>query len=261
MELITNKNNNTLKYITQLNKNAKNRRTEKAFVTEGIRLCYDAYLSGCTIKITIISETLCDKKNEKVEKILSKSEKVYLVSDKILSDISDTKTPQGIICVIKSLDKYSSFDKIIQNGRILALEDIQDPNNLGTILRTAEAFGIDCVILTKGCCDIFSPKVVRGSMGAVFRQPFIIVDTLDEIINAYNKVGTTYATVLSSTASILGTSYFDKNSLVVIGNEGNGIKETTQNICKEHLFIPMNGKAESLNASVAASIIMWEMVK
>lgn len=261
MEIISSKNNNTIKYISGLNKSAKARKKEGCFSCEGLRICYDAFLSGAEIEIVVFTKEMFGKNEDKITEISRRAKKSFMIDDKLFPLISDTKSPQGIICVVKTLDKYPSFDKIIQNGRVLTLEDIQDPNNLGTILRTAEAFNIDCVLLTKGCCDVYSPKVVRGSMGALFRQNFCIIDGFADFLTEFNKLGTSYAAILDDKAQSLKNISFDKNSLVVIGNEGNGIKESTARLCTDSVYIPMDGKAQSLNASVAASILMWEMVK
>ena len=241
MKHITAKDNPTLKFIQKLLKSAKFRRESSAFVCEGKRLCEDALFSGCEIISLIVSYTALDKYSDLTEKISQKSEEAIVLPDSLYAKISDTKTPQGILCVIKTLDNPSLFDKIKCNGKFLALDNIQDPVNLGTILRTAEAFGIDGIILSSDCCDIYSPKVVRGSMGAVFRLSYTIVD--------------------SGNAEKLTDISFDGSCVVCIGNEGNGLRRSVIGACGKAFTIPMNGRAESLNAAIASSVIMWEMVK
>ena len=127
---------------------------------------------------------------------------------------------------------------------------MQDPNNLGAILRSAEAFGIDGIVMSEDCCDIYSPKVVRGSMGAVFRIPFVICSSISSFLKE-NTYLDSFAAVVDSNAI----------RITVVGNEGNGLKQETIDVCKNKITIPMRGKAESLNASAAASIIIWEMIK
>ena len=138
---------------------------------------------------------------------------------------------------------------------------MQDPINLGTILRSAEAFGISAVVLTRDCCDVYSPKVTRGSMGAVFRLPFYITDDLPALIGEFNRYGTSFAAVLDKDSVSLDECSFEGAALAVVGNEGNGLTEDTVKACTHKLYIPMSGKAESLNVSAAASIILWEMKK
>ena len=131
---------------------------------------------------------------------------------------------------------------------------------MGTILRTAEAVGIDGIVLSDDCCDIYSPKVVRGSMGAVFRIPFTVVSSIKDFISAHKDI-TSYASVVSGDAEKITDVKFSDSSLLVIGNEGNGVKASTIEACDKKITIPMNGRAESLNASAAAAILIWEMVK
>ena len=183
-----------------------------------------------------------------------------MVTPEIFAYISDTQTPQGFLCVVKTLDKSCQFDTIKGNGKMIALDNMQDPNNLGTVLRSAEAFGVSGVILSSDCCDIYNPKVVRGSMGAVFRLPFCICDTVVEFLNE-NPGITSYAAVVDADAkSVTGFDY-QAPCVAVIGNEGNGLKPQTVEACSHKLTIPMKGKAESLNASAAAAILIWEMTK
>ncbi|MGN0558059.1 MAG: TrmH family RNA methyltransferase [Acutalibacteraceae bacterium] len=256
---ITSKENPAIKNVIKLKSSAKRRKEQSLFIAEGLRLCYDAFISKAEITSTFVTEQAMSKYSEKIEQIKAVSTDFYIVDEKIFSLISDTKTPQGVICVIKILDKSNSFDTMNYNGKLLALDNVSDPQNLGTILRTAEAFGIKGVILSEGCCDIYSPKVVRGSMGAIFRVPFIITDDLPSFIRSSHCAS--YAAVLDEKSVSVKEISFEENSIVVIGNEANGITAETLKACDKSVIIPMSGRAESLNAAVAASILMWEMVK
>ena len=131
---------------------------------------------------------------------------------------------------------------------------------MGTVLRSCEAFGVTGVIMSADCCDVFSPKVVRGSMGAVFRLPFIICDTIADYLEAHPQLNS-YAAVVDSDAEPLTEVKFDLPCVAVIGNEGNGLKPQTIDSCNHRITIPMGGKAESLNASAAAAVLIWEMIK
>lgn len=261
MDIIKSKENKNIKYISKLIQSSKFRKIEHKFVCEGIRICLDALNSKACIDTLLCTESALDKYSNSINNLIDISEKFICCEDRIFSAISDTKTPQGVLCVIKTLDKTSYFDTIKNNGKVLALDNIQDPLNLGTILRSADAFGIDGVVLSEDCCDLYSPKVVRGSMGAVFRLPVVIVSDLASYITDNFKDYDTYACVLDDTAFTVNNVNFASSVLTVVGNEGNGVSDKVIKSCKNKLYIPMNGDAESLNASVAASIVMWEMVK
>lgn len=257
---ITSRDNSNIKNAVKLKNSSKFRRQSGLFIAEGLRICFDAMLSGAEINTLFVTEKAANKYSEKVNNLASYSVKSFIVSDKIFELISDTDNSQGIVCVIKALDKISEFDTIKKNGKIIALDNVQDPNNLGTVLRSAEAFGIDCVVMSRDCCDIYSPKVVRGSMGAIFRLPFIVCSSIEEFLSDNPELNS-YAAVIDSDAVCLGSVDFSTPCVAVIGNEGNGLKQNTIDACDFKITIPMSGNAESLNASVAASIIIWEMIK
>ena len=260
MNRITAKDNPLIKHIKKLIKSAKYRRESGEFVAEGARLCEDAFQSDAEITTLVVSENALEKYADIINKISQNINSFYVVSDSLFSSLSDTKSPQGILCVIKTLDKSTLFDKIKDNGKFLALDNVQDPSNLGTILRTAEAVGIDGIVMSKDCCDIYSPKVVRGSMGAVFRLPYIITETIEGFVKSH-RVLSSYASVVDRNAAKITDISFNAPCIVAIGNEGNGLKRTTVEACDSSFTIPMKGRAESLNAAVAASIIIWELVK
>ena len=261
MELITSKENQTIKRIKKLLSSASFRREEGLFVAEGVRLCTDALLSAAEVVTALFSESFARKCPDLVEWTAQVCRERYLVRDSIFSAVSDTKTPQGVLFVIKRLDKTLDFDTMKKNGKILALESVQDPVNLGTILRSAEALGADAVVLSRDCCDIYAPKVIRGSMGAVFRLPFMTADSLPDYIAAFNRVGTSYAAVLDRDSRVAQECDFSSLSLCALGNEGSGLTPATVAACTHKVFIPMAGGAESLNVSAAAAILLWEMIR
>lgn len=260
MVILSSKDNINVKNAIKLKSAAKFRRKTGEFVAEGVRICIDALISGAEISVFFSTQTAADKYPDDFASLKNYAHKTYIVSDDVFYSMCDTETPQGFLCIIKALDKISEFDTINKNGRYIALDNLQDPSNLGTVLRTAEAFNIDGVILSGDCCDIYSPKVVRGSMGAVFRIPFIKCGEIDEFLSLHTELNS-YAAVVSDKAQKVGSVSFIKPCITVIGNEGNGLKTKTVAACKNSVTIPMSGKAESLNAAVAASIIIWEMMK
>nr|WP_303693043.1 RNA methyltransferase [Ruminococcus bromii] len=260
MTILSSKDNSNIKNAVKLRKSAKYRRESGLFIAEGVRICMDAMLSKACIDTFFASEKAGEKYADDFLKLQKYSDKTFIVSDKIFNQMCDTESPQGFLCVIKALDKTACFDKIKTGDKFLALDNLQDPGNLGTILRTAEALNVTGIVLSADCCDIYSPKVVRGSMGAVFRLPFVVSDTISGYLNAHSELES-YAAVVSALADKITTTPFVSPCIVAVGNEGNGLKEETISACKHKITIPMEGRAESLNAAVAASIIMWEMMK
>ena len=221
-------------------------------MAEGVRLCRDAAYSGVRILRMFYTEEALER-YPKMWSCCGKSGKSFLLSQQLAGGLSATVTPQGIFCVCAMLDKTDCLDKMDASGHLLGLEDIQDPSNLGTILRTAEALGVGGVILTKGCCDIYSPKVLRGSMGAVFRLPLMMADAMEQAVKELKQKGFVTLAAVPNRGS--GEHYPDRFTLptaVLVGNEGNGLKPETVSVCHRRVTIPMLGRAESLNALIAA---------
>ena len=253
---ITSKDNDIIKRISDLQSSAKKRKEEGIFVLEGQRLCCDALINGFDIMALAVSETAMERLESDCHKLAEIAQASYILSDRIFEKISDTVTPQGIIC----LCKIPNFDlnKIDKKGKYIALENLQDPSNLGAISRTAEALGINGIIISGGC-DPYSSKSLRASMGALLRLPVIRVSDILDFSKSYGF--TTYASVVDKTADKINDMRILEGSIVLIGNEGNGLDALTIERCDKTFTIPMSGNAESLNAAVAASIIMWEMCK
>lgn len=254
---ITSKENETVKQIMQLQKSAKHRRESGFFVLEGLRLCLDAVNNGCAPEIVVATSSFLSENSESARELFEKANKKYEVSDTIFKKISDTATPQGIL----SLNKIPSFSapNFSENSKLIVLENIQDPANLGAVSRTAEALGIDGIIIDGGC-DPYSSKSLRASMGALLRIPVYSINNSIDFLKT--KGIKTYASVVNcNTAKALGSFRLDKRCAVYIGNEANGLTASTISKCDERITIPMSGRAESLNAAVAASILMWEMCK
>lgn len=259
MEYISSKDNPNIKLFQKLSESKKYRTQYGMFVLEGIRLCTDAATEN-NINILMITEDANEKFGSSLQKIIDKSEKTIYISNELGKKLSDTGTTQGVFCICNILDKIQLTSKIKNNGRYIVLDNLQDPGNVGTIIRTADAVGIDAIIMC-GCCDIYNPKVIRSTMGSVFRIP-IIIDSIDNVIDIFNKTNIiTYASVVDDTAEELTSCDFSKSCAVVIGNEGNGLSQETVNKCKHKLTIRMKGNVNSLNAAMAAGIIMWEMLR
>lgn len=229
------------------------------FPVEGARLCLEALNNGLIITSFLVTESAKERYPEIVSAI-SEEFTPDIINDDISAYISDTKSPQGVFITAKILDKTASAGKIVNGGKYIILDNLQDSGNIGTIIRTCDALGIDGVILSPDCADIYSPKIVRSAMGSLFRLPVIIAE-LTETISSMKKAGfEVYAAVLDETAQSISDLSLGKNIAVVIGNEGNGVSDEVINACGKKLYIPISG-AESLNAAVAASIISWEMTR
>lgn len=256
-KLITSKENSLIKLISALQTSAGKRKENGLFVLEGLRICFDAYDNGIHFDKLIISESAARKYPDDIELLASKSDDGYIIPDELFKRISDTSSPQGIMAVAPIPSKTVS--EIDKNGRYIALENIADPGNLGAVSRTAEALGVSGIIISTGSCDPFSPKALRASMGTLLRMPVII---LENFSNDIRDIGlTTYSCVVDKEAKNINDIAFKRGSMLIIGNEANGITNQTKQNSDFLITIPMSGRAESLNAAVAASISMWEMMK
>ena len=258
MQLITSKDNEIVKHIKKL-ADKKYRDQNNCYIVEGIKLVEEAIQEDALIQKIVICEE--STKTSQISKNLmyeiAKYDCVY-VTEKIFKTISQVMTPQGIMAVIKK-NKERPIVKYNEDI-IVALDDIQDPGNLGTILRTVDSVGLKQLIVSKGTVDVYNSKVVRSSMGAIFRIEVIEVENLKETIemirrNDYNLL----VTSLQTEESIYDINY--KKKVIVIGNEANGVSKEIQDMADQKVKIPMLGKTESLNASVATGIILYEYVR
>ena len=261
MELISSRNNDKIKYAVKLRELARFRRENGEFFAEGARLCSDAAKSGVTIRALFVTEGALKKYGEYIKDIENAAEEIYTVSDEVSEKLSDTKNGQGVFCICKMLDKNTNIGKIKYNGKYIVLEEISNPQNFGAICRTAEALGLDGVIVGGGC-DIYNPKALRASMGSLFRLNVFSCDTLKELLCGLQKNGmNVYAAVPDRGALAVTHADMTKGTAIVIGNEGDGISEEVKNASTSLITVPMKGRAESFNASAAASIVMWEMMR
>lgn len=254
-EYIYSLNNATVKKAASLFKKSA-RDKEGLFLIEGDSLVIDAYEKGIILTAVFIYEnaSLPAEIINKLEKVCGK---VYITSEQVMKKITDLNTPPVVIACAKIPEiSYSAIKK----GNYILLEDLQDPGNIGAVIRTAAALSIDGVLVCGGC-DIYSGKVLRGSMGASLTFPvFRFSNAKEAIERLHSKGNKVYAAVLNKNAKPIGEYSLGKGAVVAIGNEGNGLKEETVNMCDGSLYIPISN-IESLNAAVAASICIWEMSK
>ena len=254
--MITSVSNQRIKNLTNLMQKSKARREQDVFITEGVKMFLEADMK--IIKEVYVSESFYEKgtAREKMEQC-----NYEVLSDELFKKVSDTQTPQGILCVMKQF--HYALEDLFQkeNPLFLILEDIQDPGNLGTMMRTAEGAGVDGVIMTKATVDIYNPKTIRSTMGSIYRMPFMYSDDLPGVMKQLQeKKVTLYA------AHLKGTSFYHEldyrgGTAFLIGNEGNGLKEETAQAADVYMKIPMQGKVESLNAAVASVILMYEAAR
>lgn len=252
--MITSRENPMVKRCRKLQSSGKARREEGLFLAEGTRLCREVFSCGLTVEAVLATAEALSK-----NPWLGERGEVVEIAPEVSAAISDTQSPQGVFCLCQIPPSPSLT--ILPKGRYLLLDRLQDPGNLGTILRGAEAFGITALILGKGCPDRFAPKVLRGTMGSVFRQPVFAADDLPEAIWLLREAGIpVWAAMPNPTARpILELSEEQGGLAVVIGNEGSGVSPETAEACTGAVYIPMASRINSLNAAAAATIIMWEL--
>lgn len=250
---ITSAQNAFYKQVKKLIARRDCRRECGQFVAEGKRLFSDAVSTGMIPHAVLLDERMDPAEYEPL------GAPVYLLPQEMMQSLSDTKTPQGIAGVFPIPAQESRGEG---GDRQLILCSLQDPGNVGTILRTAEAFGISRVILSADCPDLYSPKVLRASMGGVFRMETLVTDCVEDTISMLREDKCrVYAAALSDEAELLGNVPLEGKICVVIGNEGNGLPQQVISCCDGALLIPMRGRAQSLNAAMAAGILIWEMTK
>ena len=258
-ETITSTSNGRVRYIQALISKASFRKKEGKYVAEGIKMFEEA--DEKDILEVYVKEDAIASFDDKIKNKLEKTG-YDILSDQVFKKVSDTVTPQGIICIL-GIRNVSLKDIVSEeNPHIVVLENIQDPGNIGTIIRTAEGAGVSGIIMTKDCVDIFNPKVIRSTMGSIYRVKFSFVDRVEDALDILKENGIkTYACALSKDSRSYDEFDYQKPVAILIGNEGNGLKKSTIEASDETAYIPMCGQVESLNASVAASIMMYEVFR
>lgn len=258
MQIITSKDNDTIKTIKKL-KEKKYRQEQNSYLVEGIKLVSEAISENAEIQKIVICEE-CIKNNSIDKKMLyeiAKYECIY-VSQKVFNTITEVENPQGLLAVVKQGDKNQKID--YTQDIILILDGIQDPGNLGTILRTVDSVGLNQIILSSNCGDVYNPKVVRSTMGAIFRTKVIKSENLLETVKTIKQNGyKIIATDLKTDENIYTIDY--NKVAIVIGNEANGVSSQILEKSDKRVKIPMLGKTESLNASVATGVILYEYLR
>lgn len=269
--MITSTANTKVKRVVALQEKSKNRVKENVFIVEGPKMFEEAPMER--ILEVYVEQNLFEELTAqgspiaaKIEDCKAKGIFTETVSSEVFGKMSDTKSPQGILCIMEryAYECKEMISKAVKKQKetghkplFLLLEDIQDPGNLGTMIRTAEGAGADGILMTRGCVDIYNPKTIRATMGSLYRMPFYYGESMEEMISFLKEQG-----ILVYAAHLKGEKYYHEmefpgGSAFLIGNEGNGLKKETADAADLYLKIPMEGKLESLNAAVAAALLIY----
>ncbi len=260
--MITSTSNERVRRVASYNEKSKARREDDVFVIEGMKMLREAPV--LQVREVYVTDRFVNGASEDDKEILWRYG-AETVSDEVMKKMSDTQTPQGVLAVVSQYhytkeEVLEGYNKDNEGAPplMLVLENIQDPGNLGTMLRSGEGAGVTGVILSKGCADIYNPKVVRSTMGSIFRVPFIYVEDVPEMLKELSKNGVhTYA------AHLKGQKNYDEfdytfPTAFMIGNEGNGLTKETADAAETYVLIPMKGEVESMNAATSSAILTFE---
>ena len=249
----------------------KYRRKEGLFRFDGRKL----FLEALAAKIPLVAVLLCESAADEIVAAAADAElpegcRAVLLPDELFARVSEEKSPDGVICVAKTLDKLHKIVTIDskaapadfpESGHILLLESVRDPGNLGTVIRSAAAFGAELLVLSADCADIYHPRAIRAAMGTLFSQYILVVEDFAGAVRALAERRRVFAAALDESASRLGETRFLPNDAVLVGNEGHGLSPEALSACTDTLYIPMASGVESLNAGIAASVILWELTR
>lgn len=272
----------------------KRRDRDRLFRFDGVKLLCEAVRRGVEIEYLLICETRLDGVISDMHECSGLTPddincRAVIVRDSVFEKISSEKSPEGVICIAKYIDKFHNFAKInneefslcvseggdggvtgtgdtdkigtdiIDGENIILLESVRDPQNIGAIIRSAAALGATLMIMSDDCADVYNPKAVRASMGSLFSMRIIHVHDICEAVAALKRAGRrVFAAALDEDASRLGSADVSADDCVLIGNEGHGLTDRAISACGQSIYIPMDMGIESLNAAVAASILLWE---
>lgn len=254
MIIIESKENTFFKNIKKL-KERKHRLKEGKYIIEGFRLVQEAFKAGCDVECIILNDDVSKKVDEYLNGYIDKV-KTYSMTEILFSQLTSTENPQGVIAIVKMKDNREK----LEGDFYLLCDKVQDPGNLGTIIRTAHAAGVTGIILTKGTVDIFNDKVIRSTMGSIFYTPIILDNDLSYLKRLKDDGFSLVSTSLEESKDFFEVDLSNK-IILTVGNEGNGVSEEIFNLSDKKVKIPMPGGAESLNVAVATSIILFEKVR
>ena len=260
---ITSRQNGRVVELVKLSER-KHRKTAGLFRFDGIKLAKEAFTSKLPVRTVFLKSSQSQALFQQLfdaASALPDGAEVLCLEDGLFDRISEENSPEGVICTCEFLSLHTQKcmpQTLPLDERVVLLESVRDPSNLGAIIRSAAALGVDHLVISEDCADIYNPKTVRASMGTLFRQSIYRVADIPETIKALAQSGRrTFAAALDRDALQLGSFAPQRGDCVVIGNEGHGLSEETIAACDRTVYIPMTDRAESLNAAVAASLLMW----
>ena len=252
MDVISSRKNDNVRFIRSFLRVKHMRDEHRIFAVEGDHLCGELAQTELNVTFAAYTEKAAEKYPNTVRLLREKADAYIIISDELSEYISDAKSPQGLFALAEM-----PCTVVPENAcKIIVLDGVQDPGNVGTMIRTAEALGMDGAVLCNDCADLFSPKTLRASMGSILRFPCVRVQYSE--LRAILKGFSVYGAMLDRNALSAEEVEFPKKTAVVIGGEGGGISEEVRTLCDETVYIPIQ-KAESLNASAAAAILMWQL--
>ena len=259
--IITSKDNPTVKLYQKLSSSKKERLQYGLFVLEGLRIVTDALREDSGITQLILTEKAMERFGDELLQADLRNTRTIVISNELGNRIASTDSPQGVFAVCRIPVQRRVKDILREGGKYLVLFGLQDPGNVGMMIRTADALGIDGVIMS-GSCDLYSPKVIRSTMGSVFRMRIAAENDADTLFSELEAAGAvTSAAVIDKDAQPVTECSFGGTQAVFIGNEGNGLPDNVAQRCTRRIIIPMHGNINSLNAAMAAGILMWELSK
>ncbi|MTI56466.1 TrmH family RNA methyltransferase [Geosporobacter ferrireducens] len=254
--------NAVIKHIKQLSRR-KYRDKHKEYMIEGVRILCDALENRQRIKYAVFCDALYRAAGGEnlLKQLAEQGVKVYHTTEKLYGEIAETESPQGIMAILPRIEMCLEQLPKKKNSFYVLLDRIQDPGNLGTIIRTADSAGVDAILLTKGCVDLYNPKTIRATMGSIFHLPIFMLEDSQEGISFLKN---NQIKILTTSLDAVSYHYevdYRQDVVIVVGNEANGVSSTWMDAADALVKIPIPGKAESLNVSVAASIVLYEAVR
>ncbi|MBE6585977.1 MAG: RNA methyltransferase [Ruminococcaceae bacterium] len=272
-EVIVSRQNRRVVDLCKL-EDRKARQAQKRFRFDGIKLLCEAVERNVPLEAIFLKQGGADKVEARFEELTGRTPSsvscpAFLLSDELFDKISQENAPEGVICVAGYIDRIHKMYIIekevtldLPEGPILLLESVRDPLNVGAIIRSAAALGIKHLVISEDCADLYHPKTLRAAMGPLFSMPITRVDNLTVAVEKITASGRrVFAAALDDTAVKLGEFSFRFGDCVIIGNEGHGLSEGVIKACTRSIYIPMQAGTESLNAGVAAALLMWELCK
>lgn len=255
---ITSKDNAKIKEFRKLCTSRKHRLQSQRFALEGARLVRDTQKSGAQLMTLMVTKAGIERLGDDFDRLAIDAKETLLISDPLAAALAETESPQGVFAICAGRVFLPDLPKAVPNGALL-LCSLQDPGNVGTILRSADAFGLSAVIMTADCPDPAAPKVLRASMGAALRVPIYCADSAEAAIATLRRCGiAVYAAALGS-ESVCVDAVSLVNAAVAIGNEGAGLPSQVQAACTGRVILPISQQSESLNAAMAATVFAWEL--